>query len=143
MLSFLVSPSFTDPKMLRLPSAPPVLVYSKLLIIQVGKQNLKKTLNQPTLFKNRFTTHLEKTVVMLRSERTQTYVGEHCLISPLSLGRSEACHSTPDYTDQEELKPETDCFCSTEGTSSLFPLQIHGQLLKKLSSKISFKISFP
>lgn len=42
----------------------------------------EKSHNQPTLFKNRLATHLEKTVVMLSSERTQTYVGEHCLISP-------------------------------------------------------------
>lgn len=80
---------------------------------------------------------------MLSIERTQTYVGEHCLTSPLCLQRSEACHITPDYANQEELKQEIDCFYSTEGTLSLFLLQIHGQLLRKLSSKISFKISFP
>lgn len=126
--------------MLRLPSAPPVLLgLLKAVDDSSWTVDLEKTLNQPTLFKNRLRTHLEKTPVMLSRERTQTYVGEHCLIFPLCLHRSEVCNSTPDYTDQED----TDCLCSTEDTWSLFLLQIQGQLFRKLSSKISFKISFP
>lgn len=43
---------------------------------------------------------------MLGSERIQTYVEDHCLISLLCLHILEPCHGPPDYTDQQELKQE-------------------------------------